>query len=154
MSGMGSAGGPVSRWVPVIVWAGVIWALSSDAFSGGHTSGLLVPLLNVLLPGASPETLLAAHAAVRKLAHVVEYAVLAVLVFRALARPDRSPARTALASLLLCVAYAVLDEVHQTFVPTRLGAPLDVALDGLGAALGIAARLVLGKLSAGRRSPA
>ena len=92
MSGRRPAGGPVSRWLPVIVWAGVIWTLSSDAFSGDHTSGLLVPLLNVLLPGASPATLLAAHAAVRKLAHVTEYAVLAVLVFRALARPGCSPA--------------------------------------------------------------
>jgi VanZ family protein len=75
-------------------------------------------------------------------------------VFRALARPDRSAARTALTSFVLCVGYAALDEFRQTFVPSRVGASIDVALDTLGVALGLAARLGVQALSAGRRSPA
>jgi len=148
------AAGPVSRWLPVVVWAGVISFLSSDPFSGEHTGGLLLPLLNAILPGASPETLNVVHAVTRKLAHVTEYAVLAVLVCRAVERPAQSRWQLAARSLLLCVALAVLDELHQSFVPSRVGSPLDVALDTAGAVLGVAVRLGFRELSAGRRSPA
>jgi VanZ family protein len=34
--------------------------------------------------------------------------------------------------------YAVSDEWHQTFVPTRVGTPSDVMIDAAGAALGLA----------------
>jgi VanZ family protein len=109
----------------------------------------------LLLPGASPETLAALHAALRKLAHVTEYAILAVLVCRALEEPRRLPRTVAAAAFALCAAYAALDELHQTFVPSRTGSPLDVALDVGGAALGIALRAATsGLVSADRRSPA
>lgn len=148
------AAGPVARWLPVVVWAGVISLLSSEAFSGDHTGGLLLPVLQTLLPGASPATLLALHAITRKLAHVTEYAILAVLVVRALARPGRSMLQLAATSLVLCVAWAVIDETRQTFVPNRVGSPVDVAIDAAGAVLGMAASLGARALSAGRRSPA
>lgn len=154
MSALRSAAGPVSRWLPVAVWAGIISLLSSEAFSGDHTGGLLLPLLQLVLPGASADTLLALHAITRKLAHVVEYAILAVLAVRALDHSGRSTARVAVASLVLCVAWAVLDETRQTFVPNRVGSPVDVAIDAAGAVLGVAARLGARALSAGRRSPA
>lgn len=143
------------RWLPVVAWAAVISLLSSDSFSGDHTATLLQPLLALLLPGAGPETIAAAHAVLRKLAHVTEYAVLALLVFRALARPERSAGALAFGALAFCAVYASLDELHQSFVPSRGASPLDVALDTFGAALGIAVRLATrSRISAGRRSPA
>lgn len=138
--------GALSRWLPVVSWAAVISLLSSDPFSGEHSGGILLPLLSAILPGASPDTLHAVHAAARKLAHVVEYAVLGVLVFRALERPSRSPLQLAWVSLLLCFAFATADELHQSFVPSRVGSPWDVALDTAGAALGLAARLAASAL--------
>ena len=100
---------PVSRWLPVLVWAGLIFALSSvpHLSSGLGTWDLVL----------------------RKCAHVTEYAVLGALLVRAL---DRE-----LPALALGVAYAVSDEWHQTFVQGRHGAPLDVAIDGFGVLLGI-----------------
>jgi len=94
------------------------------------------------------------HAVIRKLAHVTEYAILAVLVARALDEPGRAPDRVAAGTLAICAAYAALDELHQSFVPSRTGSPLDVALDASGAALGIALRAAALRFSAGRRSPA
>lgn len=147
--------GVLARWLPVVAWATLISVLSSDSFSGKHTATLLEPLFAILLPGASPETITATHAVVRKLAHLTEYAVLALLVFRALERPDRSPRAVALQALLLCALYASVDELHQSFVPSRGASPLDVVLDTTGAALGLVLRLALSvRLSAGRRSPA
>ena len=146
----------LARWLPVAAWATVISVLSSDSFSGAHTATFLKPVFDLLLPGAAPTTIEAAHALVRKLAHVTEYAILAVLVFRALERAERAAVASALGALAFCALYASLDELHQSFVPSRGASSLDVALDTLGAALGLAVRLALpaGWLSAGRRSPA
>ena len=103
----------LSRWLPVLVWAGVIFALSSiPSLSSGLGSWDLV---------------------LRKLAHATEYAILAVLLWRALGRE--------LLAFALAVLYAVTDEVHQTFVAGRHGSPRDVVIDAIGAALGLAVAL-------------
>jgi VanZ family protein len=65
----------------------------------------------------------------RKGAHLAEYAVLGVLLMRALGR--QMPA------LVAGIAYAVTDEVHQHFVSGRHASPFDVAFDACGLALGL-----------------
>ena len=102
---------PLLTWLAVVVWAGVIFAFSS------------VPSLSTEL--GTWDTIL------RKLAHLAEYAILGALLDRALRRPQLVVA-VALAGL-----YAVTDEVHQLFVEGRHGSPLDVAIDTLGALLGV-----------------
>jgi VanZ family protein len=42
---------------------------------------------------------------------------------------------------VLALGYAVLDEYHQSFVPTRVGTPVDVAIDALG--VGIASMVLV-----------
>ena len=96
-------------WLPVLAWAAVIFALSSIPSLG---TGLGVWDL-----------------VLRKLAHVGEYAVLGLLLVRAL----RAPVPAFAAGVL----YAATDELHQRFVPGRLGSPLDVLVDAVGVALGI-----------------
>ncbi|HVM68784.1 MAG TPA: VanZ family protein [Gaiellaceae bacterium] len=103
---------PVRLWLPVVAWAALIFGLSSIPSLG---TGL--GLWDLVL---------------RKLAHVTEYAILGGLLLRALR--DRMWLAFALG-----VAYAVTDEVHQTFVPGRRGAATDVLIDAVGVALGIAA---------------
>jgi VanZ family protein len=100
----------VSRWLPVLVWAAVIFALSS------------VPSLNSGL-GTWDYVL-------RKCAHMTEYGILAIL----LARATGSWA----SAFGLAVAYAATDELHQTFVRGRHGTPLDVGFDAAGALVGLA----------------
>jgi VanZ family protein len=65
----------------------------------------------------------------RKCAHTAEYAVLAILLMRALG--------SELAALAVALAYAATDELHQAFVAGRHASPVDVAIDGIGAALGL-----------------
>ena len=96
-------------WLPVLVWAGVIFAFSSVPGLGtGLGTGDLV---------------------LRKLAHVSEYALLGLLLARATRRPA--------VAVALAAAYAVTDEIHQTFVDDRHGALLDVAIDTAGALVGV-----------------
>ncbi|BDG37604.1 hypothetical protein PcaKH15_35100 [Parageobacillus caldoxylosilyticus] len=70
---------------------------------------------------------------VRKLAHLTEYGILAVLVWRAL-----SPKRTAYAGAwLFATLYAMTDEWHQSFEPGRTATPKDVAIDSCGALIAL-----------------
>ena len=96
-------------WAPVVVWAAVIFALSSisDLGTGLGTWDLVL----------------------RKLAHAGGVALLGALLVRAL-----GDSRAAIAA---GVAYAASDELHQHFVPGRVGSPLDVAIDAVGVALGV-----------------
>jgi VanZ family protein len=99
----------LSRWVPVVLWAGVIFVLSS------------VPNLGTDL--GVWDTVL------RKCAHAAEYAVLALLLYRALGRE--------LPAFLIGFAYAITDEIHQAFVHGRHASPFDVSMDAAGLCLGL-----------------
>ncbi len=67
----------------------------------------------------------------RKGAHMTEYAILALLLVRAVGR--EAPA------LALGVVYAASDELHQSFVRGRHASPVDVAIDSVGLLLGVLA---------------
>ena len=96
-------------WGPVVVWAAVIFALSA------------VPSLGTDL--GVWDTVL------RKCAHVTEYAILALLLYRAIGRE--------LPAFLIGFAYAITDEIHQEFVRGRHASPFDVSMDAAGLALGL-----------------
>ena len=69
----------------------------------------------------------------RKIFHAGEYAQLCFLWWRALASvTTRTGALAAAAALSL--AYAVTDEIHQTFIEGRHGTPVDVVIDSVGIA--------------------
>jgi VanZ family protein len=99
----------LSRWLPVLIWAGVIFAFSS------------IPSLNSGL-GTWDYVL-------RKGAHMTEYAILACLLLRAIGSYTWA--------FGLAVAYAATDEFHQTFVRGRHGTPIDVGIDAVGALIGL-----------------
>src|SRR5205814_3185223 len=71
-------------WLPLLIWLGVIFVGSTDLMSTEHTSRFIVPILLWLKPGMAPETIRSILFAVRKCAHLSEYAVLALLFWRAL----------------------------------------------------------------------
>jgi VanZ family protein len=79
----------------------------------------------------------------RKLAHMTEYAALFLLWRRAL--PRLSP----WAAFGICLGYACSDELHQTFVSGRHGAPVDVLIDTAGMGFGWAATRLLAHRRAG-----
>jgi len=104
-------------WAPVVLWAAVIFALSSvpDLGTGLGTWDLVL----------------------RKLAHAAEFALLGALLLRAL-RLDR-------AALAFGISYAASDELHQHFVSGRVGSPYDVLIDGVGVTLGVSLFRRLGR---------
>jgi len=120
----------------VAVWAAVIFTFSTDTFSSEHTQGILVGILHTLLPFLSQETLFALHNFIRKCAHVGEYFVLGVLLFRAVRTPRESwQWRWAFLAILIAAFYASSDEMHQIFVPSRGASIWDALLDTGGASV-------------------
>jgi VanZ family protein len=123
----------------------VISGFSTDGFASSETSRYLRPLLEWLFPGVSIDTLDLLHAAIRKVMHIAEFAVLGFLWYRSLAWGQPSwGARPALGAMALAVLCAGLDEAHQVYVPERGPSVFDVGWDGLGALVGIVGTRVLG----------
>ena len=128
----------VSAWAPVIGWVAVIFSLSSDQFSDVNTAAWLSAMPVVGALGIPPAVIEAGNLIVRKTAHFVEYAVLGMLILRALwatRKPRGSRLLTAaVAGAALC---ATFDELRQYFLTTtRTGTVHDVLLDIVGASIG------------------
>ena len=74
---------------------------------------------------------------VRKLAHVTEYAILAMLISGVILDLWGKRCKELLVAWLCTTAYAGTDEFHQLFVPGRSGKVIDVLIDSSGALLGV-----------------
>ena len=123
------------------MWAALIFIGSSNVLSASHTSVILQPLV-WLFPHASEATLAAIHFLIRKVGHLTEYAILALLAARAFRTSSRELLRTRWfwISLLFVVAYSLSDEFHQSFVPSRTASIYDSLIDSVG---GFAALIML-----------
>jgi len=116
----------------------VIFLLSTDAFSAAHTTPVIAPLLSMLFPHLAQEHILGIAAASRKLGHFGEYFILAALLMRAFPRePGDTDAKARIwRSIALAILYAIGDEWHQSFVPSRTASAADISLDAAGAICG------------------
>jgi VanZ family protein len=141
------------RYGPLVLWIAFICYASTAALSAPQTSRIIGPLLRWLFPEITDAQLLAAHMTVRKLAHLTEYAVLALLASRAFLTSSREFLRRRwfVASLALAACLALLDELNQSFTPLRGGSIWDSLLDLTGASLALAAVALL-RLRTARRS--
>ena len=110
---------------------------STDLMSAEHTSRYLTPLLLWLKPDISLDTIAQIHFLVRKIAHLTEYAILAILLMRALCERATSLWRGAAVVLIVAVLFALADEYHQSFVASRTSSLGDAAIDSAGVLLGI-----------------
>ena len=125
---------PVSRYLPLIVWLVFIFFASSDNLNAGNTSRIIGPLILWLFPSTSPETLAVVNVIMRKIAHFSEYAILGFLAARAF-RTSPHPAinrRWFWICIALVAVYALLDEYHQSFVPSRTASIFDSLIDIAG----------------------
>jgi VanZ family protein len=122
-------------WIPVLVWAAVIFSLSTASFSDDHTSTILIPAFHWLLPRATEAQLLLLHYLTREGAHLTEYFVMGWLLLTAIRGRERGwKLRWALLAFLLAAGYSAADEWHQSFVAGRNSSAWDSLLDTTGAA--------------------
>jgi VanZ family protein len=105
----------ISLWLPVLLWAGFIFYLSSVP----HLRFFANNLVDFI---------------VRKIGHMGVFGILARLLARAFTRSTFWSWKKIFAvSLVLSILYACTDEYHQSFVPGRHPSVMDVAIDSFGA---------------------
>ncbi len=127
-------------WLPLVAWLGLMFVGSTNVMSSEHTSRYIVPFLLRLKSEMSPKTIWIILVVVRKCAHVTEYAILALLLWRALTSVPVFRTKPSIlfgAALLGCAVFAASDEFHQTFIKSRTPSVRDVFLDVAGALAGL-----------------
>ncbi|HYG24959.1 MAG TPA: VanZ family protein [Verrucomicrobiae bacterium] len=125
-----------------MIWMAVIFSASGDRQSFNRSSRIIGPFLQWFFPGIPDENMSRVVTFVRKCAHLTEYAVLAILFWRAITEPrwrEKIPwsSRTAWAAVAFVAVYAASDEFHQSLVPGRQGQFSDVVLDTIGGCAGM-----------------
>ncbi|HEY3852823.1 MAG TPA: VanZ family protein [Verrucomicrobiae bacterium] len=125
-------------WLPLAFWMAVIFIASTHLGAPNNTSWLIRPFLYFLDPHMSPEDFEKWHHLIRKCAHFTEYGILGAIAWRTFhygaGLAAGNSARTFRLAILFCALYACTDEFHQSFVPDRQPAVLDVIIDTTGAA--------------------
>lgn len=103
-------------WLPVILYAGLIFYLSSRE--------------QIQLPVSFPF--------MDKLLHICEYTILGLLLARAIKRTYHFRDVKKVVALIMVIAfvYGLSDEFHQYFVPGRTLSFWDAVSDGIGGFLG------------------
>ena len=124
----------LKSWFPVVLWALLISLFSTDEFSSSNTSRIIGPLVLWIIPTASPELQETIHHVVRKLGHWSEYFVLSWLLLRGFQGERRRALqkRWVVWTLLLVLVYALGDELHQAFVPSRSARLADSLINFFG----------------------
>ena len=128
------------RYGPLVAWACFVLFASSSSFSASNTSRIIRPLLLWLFPDISEESLAYVHFLVRKAAHFSEYGLLALLAARAFRTSQKEKLRRRwwLAAFAFVACAALVDEYHQSFLPSRTGTIYDSLLDTAGGAAALA----------------
>ena len=109
-------------WMPVILYAGLIAFLSSLS-----SPGIKIPSLFYGLDD--------------KIIHAVEYAILAILCYRAYRWTfvKKLVRYASLLAIVTAILFGITDEIHQAFVPFRHPDVWDLVADAVGSFLGVAA---------------
>ena len=143
-------------WLPVLFWMALIFTASADAHSYEHSSRFVEPFLHWLFPKMSQWNIQRIHHVLRKCGHLTEYAILALLLWRALHvttnyLPTWSWPKVG-GTLLLVFIFAATDEFHQRFVPTRTPLVSDVFIDTAGGATSLLILRCWQRLRCGRQT--
>lgn len=137
----------VISWTIVILWMALIFNLSSqpavesNKLSKGVTK-VIVETARKVAPNTSFDVNKFNHI-LRKNAHFFAYLILGILIMNAM---RRSGIKSIKAVLLICIIYAISDEIHQYYVPGRGPLVKDVLIDSVGAYIGVLVYLGLKKM--------
>ena len=115
----------------VILWMLLIFIMSSaNGAQSDNQSGFIVNIISNLFNISSLEIL---NHIIRKIAHLTEYLILGLLVHNLIKQYNKKW----YISLIICILYAISDELHQGFTPGRSPQISDVFIDTIGSLIGI-----------------
>ncbi|WP_042273213.1 VanZ family protein [[Clostridium] dakarense] len=131
--------------VLVILWMGVIFYFSNQpAIVSTTQSDKVIHVLDKISEDSVLGNILhvlyeskGASFIIRKSAHMISYAILAVLSFIMIYAHKSYIRKSFIYGFLITLLYAITDEIHQLFIPGRAGMIQDVLIDSLGAIIGL-----------------
>lgn len=110
----------------VIIWMIFIFIMSSfDANESSNQSNFIVNIISNLF---NINNIALLSLIVRKLAHFTEYFILGILTYNMIKSYDKKY----YIAIVICVIYAISDELHQILVPGRSCQIIDILIDSLG----------------------
>ena len=115
----------------VIIWMTVIFIMSS--FNSGDSSNQSDFIVNIIVSIFNINNIDIISIIIRKTAHYTEYLILGILVSNMLKYYNKK----SYISIIICILYAISDEVHQLYVPGRSCQILDMFIDTIGSSTGI-----------------
>ena len=137
----------ISWRIVVILWVVLIFAFSAQTIEqsadlSSQVTGIIIKTVSWVMPIDTDvrtinKMVQQFHNVVRKSAHAGLYFVLGILVINNIIQKETKGLKVYVYALLFCIAYAVTDEVHQTFVAGRNGQVSDIIIDTTGAIVGI-----------------
>lgn len=117
----------------MLLWMFLIFLMSSfDATDSSNQSNFIVNIISNIL---NIENVRLLSLIIRKLAHFTEYLILGTLVINMFTKNNAK--KSCLLSILLCIIYAISDEIHQIFTPGRACQIKDILIDSVGSITGI-----------------
>lgn len=133
----------MTRWLPAMLWGSMlilIFYFSSRAGSPENSAAWLLGFLRAIAPQLAeqltPEHVQTLNYLFRKMGHGTGYLLLTLVGYWAFRGSfGMESARALRWAVLTSLLRAVLDEIHQAFVPGRTGTPVDVMIDAVGIAL-------------------
>jgi VanZ family protein len=139
---------PILDWVPAALSVLMIVLESTATMSAQNTSAWLYPFWVRLFGPISTSQWADVHHVIRKTGHFVGYGLVSMAFFYSWRQTLLRMAvkhwtlwrRASVLAVLCTLLIAILDEYHQSFLPSRTSSPLDVCIDLSGA---IAAQLFL-----------
>ena len=127
----------ILRWTMLVLWMCFIFYMSSRSGSESQEqSDLVLSILNFFGLQLNESIKNIASFIVRKTAHVTEYMILYILIFRVVTLYSNTK-KQKLIALFCMVLYASTDEIHQLLVPGRSGMVRDVFIDSIGGIIGV-----------------
>ena len=134
----------IIKWILVVLWMGLIFYFSSrNSEDSTVQSQSVVNKTNFVeiyesKTNVDSETALEdVDRIIRKIAHAIEFLVLAVLLCSALSEHNLSINKVLLISFIICLIYSASDEAHQLLVSGRSGEIRDIIIDNIGTLLGL-----------------
>lgn len=131
-------------WLPPIIWMAVIFPVGNKILSSSFMYKAFFYVTNQLIPNLSYDKIIMSYIVFRKSLHFVEYAVLAYLMYRGFRGGScyKWKVRWGALAGFLSIGYGLMDEILQSFMPSRNGSLMDFFIDTAGVAfvLGIVYR--------------
>lgn len=111
----------------VLIWMIFIFIMSSfNASESSAQSNIIVNFISNIFNINNIEFL---SLIIRKLAHFTEYFILGILTYNLI----KNYRKKYYIAIIICIIYAISDEIHQIFIPGRSCQITDILIDSIGA---------------------